>query len=68
MLLPAIIFIEVLEGSVKMLFSVHSVHMHCCCDEFVIVYGPIAICISLFMEEIGGRKTTEKSLTDSEDI
>jgi hypothetical protein len=42
--------------------------MHCCCDEFVIVYGPIAICISLFMEEIGGRKTTEKLLTDSEDI
>lgn len=45
--LPAVIFIEVLEGRVEVLFSVHSVHVHCRRDELVIVYRPIAISVSL---------------------
>jgi len=45
--LPAIIFIEVLESCVKMFFSVHSVHLHRCRDELVVIYGSIAISISL---------------------
>jgi hypothetical protein len=45
--LPAVIFIEVLEGSVNMFFSVHSVHGHCCCDELVVVYDSITISICL---------------------
>jgi hypothetical protein len=45
--IPTVIFIEILEGSVEVLFSVHSVHVHCCSYELIIVYCTISICISL---------------------
>lgn len=45
--LPAVIFIEILECSINMFFSVHSVHVHRCCDELVIIYNSITISICL---------------------
>jgi len=45
--LPAVIFIEELEGSINMFFSVQSVHVHSCCDELVVVNDSITISICL---------------------
>ncbi|KAJ0945676.1 hypothetical protein HanPSC8_Chr03g0130841 [Helianthus annuus] len=48
MYLPTIVFIKVLECSVEMFFSIHSIHMHCCGYELFVVYGSIPVCIRLF--------------------
>lgn len=48
--LPTIILVKVLECRVKVLFSIHFVHVHCRGDELLIVDNSIAISISLKVE------------------
>lgn len=52
--IPAVVFVEVLECCVEMLFSVHSVHVHRCCNEFFVVDGAVAISIGLVF--VGSKK------------
>ena len=47
--IPAVILIKVLERRVQMLLSVHSVQVHRCSNEFVVVYRSISICICLLL-------------------
>lgn len=49
---PAVVFVKVLEGSVKVIFSVHPVHVHGGSDKLTIVYGTISICVRLSTVEL----------------
>ena len=52
-----------LEGSVEVFFSVHSVHVHRCRDELVVVYRPVAIGISLNFVNQFKKKKKKKEIT-----
>lgn len=38
-----------MKGSVEMFFSIHSVHVHGCSDELLVIYRAIAVGVSLYL-------------------